>query len=148
MRAEQADPSTAMIGPLASFTEEQALVAEANAGFYHAFEALDFERMKAVWLASDEVKCIHPGWELLSGWQAVMDSWQVIIRNTPRIRFDLGDVSVVVNGGIGWVECLEQMYDGDALAGLAVATNLFQQNPDGRWLMICHHASPFVRRAG
>jgi ketosteroid isomerase-like protein len=133
---------------VSSFTEEQALVAEVNAAFYHAFEALDFERMRAIWLRSDEVKCIHPGWELLTGWDAVMDSWAAIIRNTPRIRFELQDVSVVVNGGIGWVECLEHIYDGDNLAGLAVTTNLFQQNADGRWLMIHHHASPFVRRAG
>ncbi|HEY8694078.1 MAG TPA: nuclear transport factor 2 family protein [Chloroflexota bacterium] len=133
---------------MSSFSEEQALVAEANAAFYRAFEALDVERMQAVWLHSDEVKCIHPGWEVLTGWEAVIESWEAIIRNTLRIRFELGDVSVVVNGGIGWVECLEHIYDGETLAGLAIATNLFQQNPDGRWLMIHHHASPFARRMG
>lgn len=123
-------------------------MAEANAAFYRAFEARDVERMQMVWLRSDDVKCIHPGWELLSGWDTVMDSWAAIIRNTPRIRFELEDVSVVVNGGIGWVECIEQIFDGEALAGSAAATNLFQQNADGRWLMIHHHASPFVRRMG
>ncbi|MFI5266909.1 MAG: YybH family protein [Chloroflexota bacterium] len=133
---------------MSSFTEEQALVAEANAAFYHAFEALDVERMQAVWLRSVDVKCIHPGWELLTGWESVIESWTAIIHNTPRIRFELRDVSVVVNGGIGWVECLEHMYDGENLAGLAIATNLFQQNADGRWLMIHHHASPFARRTG
>jgi ketosteroid isomerase-like protein len=131
---------------VASFSEEQALVADANAAFYRALEALDLERMQAVWLKSDDVVCIHPGWERLSGWDSVMQSWAAIIRNTARIRFELQDVSVVVNGGIGWVSCLERIYDGDAIAGLAVATNLFQQNADGRWLLVNHHASPFSPR--
>jgi ketosteroid isomerase-like protein len=136
----------AMILPMPSLTEEQALVAEANVAFYQAFEALDLDRMEQVWLRSDDVKCIHPGWELLSGWQDVMRSWAAIMRNTARIRFELDDVAVVVNGGIGWVECLERIFDGGALVGHAVATNLFQQNSDGRWLMIHHHASPFTQR--
>ena len=131
---------------MSSFSEEQALVADSNSAFYRAFESLDMERMEAVWLRTDDVKCIHPGWELLSGWVAVMQSWALIMRNTQRIRFELQDVAVVVNGGIGWVECLEHIFDGDTLVGLAVATNLFQQNADGRWLMIHHHASPFTRR--
>ena len=131
---------------MSSFNEEQALVAAANDAFYRAFETLDIERMRAVWLTSDEIKCIHPGWELVVGWDAVMNSWELIMRNTPRIGFRLEDVQVVVNGGIGWVQCLENILDGDAVVGLAIATNLFQQNHDGRWLMIHHHASPFVRR--
>jgi ketosteroid isomerase-like protein len=129
-----------------SFTEEQALVAEANAAFYRAFEALDLEHMKTLWLQSDDVKCVHPAWERLSGYEQVMHSWDLIIQNTNRIRFELQDVSVVVNGGIGWVSCLENIFDGDTALGTAVTTNLFQQNPDGRWLMIHHHASPFTRR--
>ncbi len=131
---------------MSSFSEEQALVADSNSAFYRAFESLDVARMQAVWLRTDDVKCIHPGWELLSGWEPVMQSWALIMRNTQRIRFELQDLAVVVNGGIGWVECLEHIFDGDTLVGLAVATNLFQQNADGRWLMIHHHASPFTRR--
>jgi ketosteroid isomerase-like protein len=129
-----------------SFTEEQALVAEANAAFYRAFEGLDMDRMRAVWLRSDDVKCIHPAWELLSGWDTVMRSWELIMQNTARIRFKLEDVSVVVNGGIALVSCLERIFDGQTEIGVAATTNLFQQNQDGRWLMLLHHASPFARR--
>jgi len=131
-----------------SFTEAQALVADANAAFYRAFEALDMDRMQAAWLNSDEIRCVHPGWEPLRGWDSVMASWAAIIRNTQRIRFDLEDVAVVVDGGIGWVSCIERIYDGDTLVGLSIATNLFRQNPDGRWLLVNHHASPFSRRIG
>jgi ketosteroid isomerase-like protein len=143
MRGNQGDPNMVSV---TAMSEEQALVAEANAAFYRAFETLDAARMEEVWLHSDEVKCIHPGSELLSGWDDVMNSWRLIMSNTGRIRFELQDVAVVVNGGIGWVECLEQIYDGETLVGLALATNLFQQNDDGRWLTIHHHASPFSRR--
>jgi len=131
---------------MSSFNEEQALVAAANEAFYRALESLQLDRMQALWLRSDDIKCVHPGWELVYGWEQVMHSWALIFRHTARIRFELDDVAVVVNGGIGWVECLERIFDGEAPAGTAIATNLFQQNPDGRWLMIHHHASPLPRQ--
>jgi ketosteroid isomerase-like protein len=134
------------MAPVSSFNEEQALVAEANTGFYRAFEALDMDLMRSVWLQADDIKCVHPAWERMSGWEAVMHSWELIMANTARIRFGLEEVEVVVNGGIGFVSCLEHIYDGEELVGVAVATNLFQQNAEGRWLMLHHHASPFTRR--
>jgi ketosteroid isomerase-like protein len=131
---------------VSSFTEEQALVAEANAAFYRAFETLDLERMKALWLHSDEIRCVHPSSEPLAGWDQVMAGWALVLANTPPMRFDLQDVAVVVNGGIGWVSCVECMLENQQLVGSTIATNLFQQNVDGRWMMIHHHASPFSRR--
>src|SRR5579862_9722064 len=94
---------------VSSFNEEQALVAEANSSFYRAFEALDMDRMRSAWLHSDDIKCVHPAWELLSGWETVMRSWELIMQNTARIRFELEDVSVVVNGGIALGACLEHI---------------------------------------
>ena len=44
---------------MSSFSEEQALVADSNSAFYRAFESLDMERMEAVWLRTDDVKCIR-----------------------------------------------------------------------------------------
>jgi hypothetical protein len=51
--------------------DDQAQVVEANARFYRAFESLDLRQMDAVWSHADHVRCIHPGWCLLEGWEAV-----------------------------------------------------------------------------
>jgi ketosteroid isomerase-like protein len=135
-----------IIAEMGAFTEEQALVAQANESFYRAVESFDVPTVAAAWLQSDVVKCIHPNWEPLTGWDQVMESWRLIFRNTRRMRFELSDVLVDVRGGFGWVQCIEHIFDGPISLGDAVATNLFQQNADGRWLMVLHHASPFVRR--
>lgn len=118
-------------------------VEEANARFYRAFEALDIAAMDDVWAHTEHVKCVHPGWPLLTGWDAVRESWRVIFENTAEVRFTIGDVAVVVTGGIAWVTCTENILQSvrDRLSVTSVlATNLFTRTPDG-WRMIHHHAS-------
>ena len=45
-------------------------IQEINIQFYKAFESLSLERMEEVWKRSDEVVCVHPGWDLFRGWTA------------------------------------------------------------------------------
>jgi SnoaL-like domain len=54
--------------------EDQAELIEANARFYRAFESFDLGQMEQVWSHADHVRCIHPGWALLAGWDAVRES--------------------------------------------------------------------------
>ena len=63
---------------MSSQEETLAQVRHANERFYRAFEALDIDLMDAVWLHTERAKCVHPGWELLSGWEAVRKSWAAI----------------------------------------------------------------------
>ena len=44
---------------------------QANTRFYEAFESLDIRQMEAVWASDQTVHCIHPGWEIRSGWPSV-----------------------------------------------------------------------------
>lgn len=123
--------------------DELALVEEANARFYRAFESLDLAEMEAVWAKGEHVKCIHPGWTLLAGWEAVRASWEAIFKNTAEIRFSLTDVSVHVDGNLAWVTCTENILSqarGNISVTSVLATNLFERS-GGRWLMIHHHAS-------
>ncbi|TLX87693.1 MAG: hypothetical protein E6L04_02080 [Thaumarchaeota archaeon] len=39
-----------------------------NLRFYKAFESLSIEKMEEVWKHSNDVICIHPGWEMFSSW--------------------------------------------------------------------------------
>src|SRR5947209_7485125 len=65
---------------------------QTNAAFYRAFEALDLRAMEEVWAHGEHVKCVHPGWPLLTGWEAVRASWETIFLNTQEMRFTLTDV--------------------------------------------------------
>jgi ketosteroid isomerase-like protein len=122
---------------------ERGAVADANARFYRAFEALDLAAMEAVWTHGDDVKCVHPGWPLLSGWGAVRESWQAIFQNTAEMRFTISEVHVTLVGELGWVTCTENILSdvrGRVAVTAILATNLFVRDADG-WRMIHHHAS-------
>lgn len=45
-----------------------------NSEFYSAFESLSIERMERLWKHDDDVVCIHPGWDLFTGWLAIRES--------------------------------------------------------------------------
>ena len=118
-------------------------VEQANARFYQAFETLDLARMEQVWSHGEHVKCVHPGWPLLTGWEAVRDSWKTIFENTEEMRFTLSDVRVVAERDVAWVTCTENILSevrGRISVTSVLATNLFERGTEG-WRMIHHHAS-------
>jgi ketosteroid isomerase-like protein len=118
-------------------------VEEANARFYRAFESLEIAEMDLVWSHGDHVRCVHPGWCLLTGWEAVRQSWEAIFRNTGEMRFSISDVHACVEGNLGWVTCTENILSharGQIAVTALLATNLFERR-SGEWLMVHHHAS-------
>ncbi|MBI1845997.1 MAG: nuclear transport factor 2 family protein [Candidatus Rokubacteria bacterium] len=122
---------------------DEAALEEANARFYRAFEALDLAEMDKVWLHGAHVKCVHPGWPLLVGWEAVRQSWEAIFENTAEMRFTITDVAVVARAELAWVTCTENILsevDGRLSAASVLATNLFERSRDG-WRLALHHAS-------
>ena len=122
---------------------DESEVIEANARFYQAFEALDITEMDRVWAHGAHVKCVHPGWPLLTGWEAVRESWDTIFTNTEEMRFTLSNVSAAVGGDLAWVTCTENILSevaGRVGVTAILATNLFER--DGAdWRLIHHHAS-------
>ena len=118
-------------------------VEEANARFYRAFEALDIEQMDRVWVHGERARCVHPGWPLLCGWDAVRASWEQIFQHTEEMRFTLGDVTVNVGGDLAWVTCTENILSevsGRLGVTAILATNLFERAAEG-WRLVHHHAS-------
>lgn len=105
-------------------------VEEANRRFYRAFETLDIAEMDQVWAHGEHVRCVHPGWPLLGGWEAVRESWKRIFTNTAEMRFTLSDVSVAVSGDLAWVTCTENILAevAERVSVTAIlATNLFER---------------------
>ena len=123
--------------------DDRDAVLEANAAFYRAFESLDLPRMEAVWRRAPYIKCVHPGWALLTGWGPVMESWEHIFGNTIEMRFTLTGIHAEVTGDLAWVVVTENiatsMRDGRA-AGRVQATNIFERH-EGGWLLVHHHGS-------
>jgi hypothetical protein len=116
---------------------------DANDRFYRALEALDLPGIERIWLHDPHVRCIHPGWDVIVGWDDVRAAWERIVRNTGWIRVSVTQSHAEVMGDVGLVGCSENITsgrEGDVGVAVAQATNLFRLTPDG-WRMFLHHAS-------
>ena len=126
-------------------------VVGANDRFYRAVESLSLIEMDPLWVHGPHAACVHPGWPLLTGWEAVRDSWEAIFRNTREMRFTLTNVQVEVRGDAAWVICTENILS-EASDNLSVttilATNVFERHRN-EWRIVHHHASHILApRAG
>ena len=124
--------------------ETKISVEEANTAFYRALESGLLERMDEVWAHEDWVRCVHPGWDLLTGWNRVRESWEMIFESGQKLRASASDVWVKTDGDFAWVSCTENITvfnEASFDSALAAATNL-SMRANNRWLLIHHHASP------
>ena len=132
---------------------EQA-IQKVNTRFYNTFESLSLERMEEVWKHSDDVVCVHPGWDLFTGWMAVQESWMTIFQNTERIQFLITNAKIrIFENIIAIVVCLENIQSNvnqNKMIMQVIATNIFERQPivknnnnndEEKWLMIHHHGS-------
>jgi len=125
-----------------SFSDVEQTVLETNQAFYDAHEHKDLPAMEALWERSDRVTCVHPGWPILRGWSAVLQSWRQIFAGPGHNQFILTNLSVSVEGDIAWVTVDENLVDG-AASGTIAATNMFARSGD-QWRLIVHHGSPVM----
>ncbi len=128
-------------------TDEEEVL-DANRAFYLALESLDLAKMTAVWLHEDWVECLHPGWDLLEGWEEVQQSWASIFRSTKRMRVTISRPLIRVLGETAWVSCLENVtstYEGGFTTAVIETTNIFLRR-DGRWFIVHHHTTPLPDR--
>ena len=131
-------------------------VVTANARFYRALGKADLEAMSDLWLHSDESTCVHPGWPMLEGWQAVRESWAAIFKNQGPFRAWPGKVAVHIDGTTAWVTrfalrpIAENLDPSRKLTDVLIqtqATNIFRLT-GGEWKMLHHHASPLPTGGG
>lgn len=84
-------------------------ILQSNKTFYNALEDLDIRHMKNGWAPVKGIQCTHPGWDTLTGWVDVMDSWIVIFNNTNRAQFRITDAQVKLCGIYAQVTCVENI---------------------------------------
>ena len=124
-----------------------AQVGAANDAFYRAFSNGDLVAMEAVWSHGAHVRCVHPGWTMLEGWERVRESWARILAGPDgELEIAIDDVQVRAVGDVGWVACIERLSNGDFETAMIV-TNVFERDDAGTWRMVQHHASPILRDA-
>lgn len=123
-------------------------VVAANDTFYRAFEALDLKAMERVWAQREEDVCIHPGWEILTGWATIRRSWDAIFQNAGKMRLRPTDVAVEVSGDFARLSCVEHIVAyarGQEVRNRVACTNLFVRTAAG-WRLTAHHSSPIADR--
>ena len=111
-------------------------VLQANERFYQAFNLKDPDLMDAIWASKHAVTCVHPGWNVLTGREDVLDSWHSILRNPNQPRIVAGGASVAFFDDLALVVCRE-LVAGSPL----VATNVFVRE-DGGWRLLHHQSGP------
>ena len=124
-------------------------VEAANAAMYTAFESADVDAMQSLWDDVDPaaVVCVHPGWPMLRGRDAVLRSWSAVMAGTDYIQFLLTDVQVALLGDTAVVTCTENVLTSADVGENAavVATNVLVRRPGG-WRVQVHHGSPVLGR--
>ncbi len=110
-------------------------VLSANQAFYRAFASGDMAAMEAVWARGEGVACAHPGWPLLIGREAVLESWQGILASSPPAIVCHAPL-VLPAGEASAVLCYEELE-----RSVMLATNLFRRE-EGHWKLFHHHAGP------
>ncbi|MDJ0650301.1 MAG: nuclear transport factor 2 family protein [Xenococcaceae cyanobacterium MO_188.B19] len=122
-------------------------VLERNQAFYNAFSERDINQMSLVWWQGSTSLCIHPGGNVLIGWDIIRDSWKSIFRNTDFLEIDLEIIKVEIDQALGYVvvgETVLQSSRGRKFQGQSIGTNVFQKMAQ-KWYLVSHHGSPIMR---
>lgn len=125
-------------------TESEKDVYGLNEKFYKALDNGDIGLMGDIWLKDDTVKCIHPGWPLIRGWNDIKESWEKIFESGQLGSVEISDTFADVNEEIAWLNCIEKLnhvIGGQVVITMAQTTNIFEKR-DSRWYLVLHHASP------
>ena len=115
-------------------TDENEIVA-ANRAFYEALQKLSSEEMSSLWWHEDWISCLHPGWDLIMGWEDIQESWSNIFRSTSQMLVSITRPIVHVHGDVGWISCIENVtstYEGGFETATIESTNIFVRKK-GEW---------------
>ena len=115
---------------------------DAEEALYEAIGRGDLEALMSVWADDDEIVCIHPTGQRLTGPEEIGESWRAIFANNPNITVRVTS-SVIWRGVMLDVHSVvETLYVGDepTAHGPMLSTNVYQRGPDG-WRLLSRHTS-------
>ncbi|MEQ1662847.1 MAG: nuclear transport factor 2 family protein [Thiobacillus sp.] len=115
----------------------------AEAAFYAAFEAHDFDAMMDVWHSDSAIVCIHPLAAPLDTHAAIAAGWRSLFEAAGqfRLQVELAHELHEANQVVRIVR--EYLTIGQSTEPRApiLATNIYRHDASG-WHMVLHHASP------
>jgi ketosteroid isomerase-like protein len=112
--------------------------------FYDAFDEGDIEQMMACWAESDDVACVHPVREEITGRTAIRESWTQIFAAEVTLEIEIHHRHWIETPTMALHIVHEQLiYNGDRRRSPppVIATNGYRKGESG-WRMVLHHASP------
>jgi ketosteroid isomerase-like protein len=112
---------------------------EIEAQFYEALQTADLERLMALWINDELVRCIHPGGPLLVGATAIRASFAQLFERGP-IQVQVVDVQRLATEQLCIHQVRERVVAGTRTAWVQ-ATNAYLKTEQG-WRLVLHHASP------
>ncbi len=115
-----------------------AALIDANREFYRAFRERDMEAMEKLWARDRPVACIHPGWDALTDFDEIMESWRQIFAAPQGPDIRPKNEQTFLHGDTAFVICHEAMAQ-----GALVATNIFIRQR-GLWRVAHHQAGQFI----
>ena len=127
---------------MGKFSEEE--IKKVNNKFYEALNSCNLELMQDIWLNDSNVKCVHPAWPMIRGWESVIDSWKNIFELVDSNHVDVSQLFIDIKGKSAWVNCVERIsyrINNEVMIMLAQTTNIFEFINEN-WCMVLHHASP------
>src|SRR5204863_8291424 len=68
---------------------------DAQNAFYEALERCDLEAMMAVWSEDEDIVCVHPVGQRLSGQAQVRDVWRQMFAGGPNLRVRIAQQVVI-----------------------------------------------------
>lgn len=112
---------------------------QTEAVFYEAFMHADIDVMAAIW-SVEQALCVHPGSDLISGYKAVIRSWQHIHDQEARseISFKLLNKIETETMSVHLTKEIIKTVDHELM--VVISTNIFQKMEKG-WQMVQHHGS-------
>jgi ketosteroid isomerase-like protein len=125
-------------------------VLRVNERFYEALQSGRLDLMEELWVKEQRAKCIHPGWPMLFGWEAIKQSWKNIFDSGGPTKIRISNVTVEISGDLAWVTCIEHishLIRNQIQTSMAQATNIFERH-GSLWFIIHHHASPMPMQRG
>jgi uncharacterized protein (TIGR02246 family) len=120
---------------------------DVEATFYEAIARADLAALMSVWADDEEIVCIHPTGQRLTGAAAIRDSWRGIFANNPQLTVRLSRAVRWSGMLLAVHNVVETLYIGDERKahGPMLATNVFQRGASG-WRLLAHHASTAADR--